>query len=258
MRALDALHSQDQASGLRRLLQSAPPRMLALVNCSRATTPWLAAQLRLRAVAGVRMLVLDEAGSLSTALAGRTLADLLDAVDGRGEPADWLACPLAGLQLARVKMLALRFGQDRICRQRTLRLFEVLRLGCDEWILSVGPEEARAGSAFGKAADRMLLLLDGEASSARLAYSLVKKMLADGFRPRLAVCYAGAPSADGWRVAHGFADVLAGRLGVEVMPTGSLGEAQLLDAREGGGCVDAYLARLVQTGGRACVAGQAA
>ncbi len=153
MRALEALSSLDQASGLRRLLQCAPPRLLAVQGFSGVTTPWLATQLRLRAVAGVRTLVLDEAGALTTMLAGRELADLLEAVDAGGEPGDWQAFPLAGLQLVRIGRLVKRFSQDRICRQRSLRLLEVMRLGCDEWILNLSLQYAmvcwyRHGNTF--------------------------------------------------------------------------------------------------------------
>lgn len=247
MRALDAMPSLDQASGLRRLLQSAPPRLLAVQGFSEVTTPWLAAQLRLRAVAGVRTLVLDEAGGLTTMLAGEELADLLDAVDAGGEPGDWRAFPLAGLQLVRVGRLVKRFSQDRICRQRSLRLLEVMRLGCDEWILNLGVADASGPSAFGRAAQRLLLLIDEDAAVAQQAWAMLQHLRAAGSQQQLAVCYAGRARNDGWRLAQGFAALAHSRLGMALRPVASLGEAQLPDAREGGACVDAYLASLVQT-----------
>lgn len=247
MRALDALPSLDQASGLRRLLQSAPPRLLAVQGFSEVTTPWLATQLRLRAMAGVRTLVLDEAGGLTTMLAGGELADLLDVVDAGGETEDWRAFPLAGLQLVRVGRLVKHFSQDRICRQRSLRLLEVMRLGCDEWILNLGVMDVPGPSAFGRAAQRLLLLIDEDAAVAQQAWAMLQRLRAAGSQQQLAVCYAGCARNDGWRLAQGFAALARTRLGMALRPVASLGEAQLPDAREGGACVDAYLASLVQT-----------
>lgn len=240
----------DQAAGLRRLLHAAPPEVLAVLTCCPGSNAWLAAQLRARALAGARLLALEEclaAGNLADCLGVSPRFDLRMVVEGSIPLAAALVEAVPGLDLAQVGALAAELGQDRVFNQRCLAQLRALRADWDEWMIVAPSAELRSLSQLTCSAPRLLLVMDARPMSVTTAYASLKRLAACGGERHVAVCMTQALDERSAQVLDNFCATVLHRLDLPLSQVSCLGEALALGAREGGVSADAFIERLVQT-----------
>lgn len=240
--------AMDQAEGLRRLFRAAPPEMLAVLPCGTVTTPWVASQLRVRALAGRQVLALDEwqaCGNLADCLGASPRFDLLQAVEGQVGEAQCVLEVMPGLRLAQVGRLARALGSERVITQRTLTQLQGLQAGCDEWLLLAQAGEMQTLSPLLLAAPRLALVVDAQPKSVTTAWASLRRVAREVPQMAFSICHAGEYDAQTEAVLSSFCKLAASRLGVQVEQIGSLGEALAMgsDART---ALATFMQRLLQ------------
>ncbi|MDO6388036.1 hypothetical protein [Uliginosibacterium sp. 31-12] len=249
-RAARVSRQVDQADGLRRLLHAAPPEVLAVLPCGGGASRWLAAQLRVRAESGLRLLVLEErlaAGNMGDCLGRNPRFDLRMAVEGLMPASSCLVEAQPGLEIAQVAALVEQLGSERIFNQRAIEQLRGLRAGHDEWVIVAQPAELRSLSALAFAAPRLLLLLDAQPMSITTAYASLKRLCQAGGERHVSVCFTQPPGPREQGLLMSFCETALNRLELPLQPVSSLGEALRERARETGESADAFIERLVQT-----------
>lgn len=239
----------DQAAGLRRLFQSAPPAVLAILPCVSVTTPWVAQQILARARTGVRVLALDEVeacGNLADCLGASSRFELFHAVEGHVSEQQCLQDVIPGLRLAQIGRLAHGMGRDRIVMQRTLALLKRLQLDCDEWLLLAHPAEVEDLSPLILAAPRLMLVVDAQPMAWTTAWATLVRLANAVPAAKFLLCHAGECDSLSRRREENFCSLAQTRLGTQVEAVGSLGEALVLGGQEEA-FADVFIQRLVQT-----------
>lgn len=240
----------DQAAGLRRLFQSAPPEVLAILPCGAVTTRWVARQLFARARAGIRVLALDEldtCGNLADCLGTSARFDLFQAVEGHVSEQQCLQEVIPGLRLAQIGCLARSLGGNRLVTQRTLALLQSLQVDCDEWLLLAHPAEVDGLSPFVQAAPRLLLVVDAQPKALTTAWATLGRLAKVVPEAKISLCHAGAHDSQSRSGEQNFCLLAQARLGIQIETVGSVGEALTLGSQESGVFADAFLRRLIQT-----------
>lgn len=246
----DELLRQDQADGLRRLLHSSPPEVLAVLPCGAGSRKWLAGQLGARALAGARILAFEEqlaAGNLADCLGSSLRFDLRMAVDGLMTAESCVIEAMPGLQIAQVAALVEALGHERIFNQRCISQLRALRADRDEWVIVCQPAELRNLSPLALAAPRLLLVLDSQPMSVTTAYASLKRLVAQGGERQVSICFAQTGGARDTRLMDSFCEIALQRLDLPLTMVSSLGEAFQPGSLEAGVSVDAFIDRLVQT-----------
>jgi hypothetical protein len=226
--------SNDQAAGLRAMLNQAQPEVLAVVPCGAASMRWIARQAQQRAALGQRVLAFDEwqiSGNFSDCLSVAPRFDLQQAVEGRvalehcvaeALPAQSVAEPVRVLSVAR---LAREIDNDRILQQRTLDTLLHLQGASDEWLLIARPCDLTGLSSFARAAPRLLLVVEPVERAITEAYAALKRLARGADTLAVGICVAGADDAQSRLLLTRFRQVAASHLGIEVQAVTSVGEA---------------------------------
>ena len=184
----------DQANGLRRLLRKASPHVVSVVTFGSEAVRWLALEARTDAAAGRQTVVFDEVatcGSLVDAFALSARFDLLQAVDRHVGLESVCVEAGQGLNLfPAARMAKALVGADRILAARFGETCQRLQRGADLWLVHARSSEDFVLSPLAAAANRLVLVVEGNARSVTAAYSLIKQ-LADGPWPQIDLALAG-------------------------------------------------------------------
>lgn len=171
---------EDQAAGLRRLLQQAPPQVVSVVTCGAGAQRWFAGQALTRAQGGRQVRAFDEAtawGNLSDALGLSARFDLLQAVEQHVSLESVCIEAGPGLQLYPAARLAKALaGADRIFAARFTDICRRLQSGADLWLINARPDERFALSPLASAAQRLVIAVDGSPRSITEAYTVIKHL----------------------------------------------------------------------------------
>ena len=170
---------EDQAAGLRRLLRSAPPQVVAVAAFGAGAMRWLAGQALTRAQGGRQVAVFDEvatSGNLADALGAAGRFDLLQAVE-RHVALDAVRVDAGpGLSLYPAARLARALDNaDRMMTERFAEVCGSLQRGSDLWLIHARPDD-RVLSPLASAAHRMVVAVDGSPRAITEAYALIKRL----------------------------------------------------------------------------------
>jgi MinD-like ATPase involved in chromosome partitioning or flagellar assembly len=228
------MSSNDQAAGLRAMLNQAPPEVLAVVPCGAAAMRWIARQAQQRAALGQRVLAFDEwqiSGNFSDCVGVVPRFDLQQAVEGHialehciagATGAQTAAHSVRVLSVAR---LSREIDGDRILQQRTLDCLLRLQSFSDEWLLLARPCDLAGLSSFARAAPRLLLVVEPVERAITEAYAALKRLARGADTLAVGISVAGADDARSRLLLTRFRQVAASHLGIEVQAVNSVGEA---------------------------------
>lgn len=173
------LGEHDQASGLRRLFHSAPPRVVGVVPCNAGLMPWVAQQVRVRASAGGSVLALDEwaaYGNLADCLRMPARFDLLQSIQNNIPLPACLTEVSPHLHVAAVARLASALGTERVLNQRILNMLKALQPAYREWLLVARPAEAMGFSALLAAVPSVIFVTEAKPEAVAVAYATLKQL----------------------------------------------------------------------------------
>lgn len=213
----------DQAAGLRRMF-GGQGRSLAVLTCGAGAARWLAAQLRVRAGAGQRLLVLEECsafGNLADHLGTAPRFDLQQVIEGHVPLAQALVRDDA-LMLLPVARAARLVGRERVLGRRVVDALRTLQFEADETIVHA---DTTATSSLLRAAGVCLLVAEARVESITAAYAALKKLKGIADIGSMALTLSGQTTFESRELAANFQALAWRQLGIEVRCVDHLGQA---------------------------------